>query len=50
MKKLDKLWKKILQIKDEKVLNTAIKYFIYNIYKSKDETNKLLNRYNDLLK
>ena len=23
---------------------------IYNIYKSKDETNKLLNRYNDLLK
>ena len=49
VKELDKLWKIIFQIKDEKVLNTAIS-IIFNIYKSKDETNKLLNKCNDLIK
>ncbi len=49
MKELDKLWKIILKIKDKKVLNTAIS-IIFNIYKSKDETNKLLNKCNDLIK
>ena len=49
MEELDKLWKIIFQIKDKKVLNTTIN-IIFNIYKSKDETNKSLNKYNDLIK
>jgi hypothetical protein len=49
VEELDKLWKIIFQIKDKKVLNTAIN-IIFNIYKSKDETNKLLNKCNDLIK
>ena len=49
VQELDKFWNIIFQIKDEKVLNKAIS-IIFNIYKSKDETNKLLNKCNDLIK
>ena len=49
MKELDKLWKIIFKIKDEKVLNTAIN-IIFNTYKSKDEINILLNICNNLIK
>ena len=49
IQELDKLWNVIFQIKDEKVLNKAIS-IIFNIYKGKDQIDKLLNKCNDLIK
>ena len=49
IQQMDKLWNVIFQIKDEKVLNKAIN-IIYNIYKGKDQIDKLLKKCNDLIK
>ena len=49
IKEMDKLWKVIFQLKDEKVLNKAIN-IIYKIYKSKDQIDKILNKCNELIK
>ena len=48
IKDLDKLWNIIYQIKDEKVLNKAIS-IIFNIYKSTNEIEKLLNKTKELI-
>ena len=49
LKDLDKLWNVIFQLKDEKVLNKSIE-ILFNIYQSKDQTEKLLNKCNELIK
>ena len=49
IKDLDKLWNVFFQIKEEKVLNKAIS-IIFNIYKSVNQIEKLLNKCKELIK
>ena len=49
LKDMDKLWNVIFQLKDEKVLNKSID-ILFNIYQSKDQTEKLLNKCIELIK
>ena len=49
LKEMDKLWNLIFQLKDETVLNKSIS-IIFNIYKNKDQTDKLLNKCSELIK
>ena len=48
IKDLDKFWNIIFQLKEEKVLNKAIN-IIFNIYKSKNEIEKLLYKCKELI-
>ena len=48
IKDLDKFWNIIFQLKEEKVLNKAIN-IIFNIYKSKNEIEKLLHKCKELI-
>ena len=49
LKDMDKLWNVIFQLKDEKVLNKSID-ILFNIYQNKAQTEKLLNKCNELIK
>ena len=49
LKEMDKLWNVIFQLKDEAVLNKSIS-IIFNLYKSKDQIEKLLNKCTKLIK
>ena len=48
IKDLDKLWSIIFQLKEEKVLNKAIS-IMFNIYRSIDQLDKLLNKCKELI-
>ena len=49
LEEMDKLWNVIYQLKDEKVLNTAIT-IILSLYKNKNELEKLLIKCKELIK